>query len=539
MKIDKDYKPIYCKIVFITLLLSALILRLIFLGYSTLFHGEAENAEAVAYVMPCLKQFSYHEALWRLWHIFTNLNNPLAYLYPVNFSLAWFFGLNEFTIRLNAVIGGFISCIIIYILTKRHSDQRTALFALALVVFNPFLVIFNRYGYVDSVQVALTLLGILCIDTYTKNRRRYLLILSAFCFSIGFLVKFNTIVFIAIALLLYHFYFKLKAREIGLVVLFSVFFIFLIFIDQTNELLSSIWKARSYVKADTDISGFFSQKVDMVMRDALIYAKAYFLIYAEFIFFPIAISLIFWKRIENKFFRFLVLFSIFYFVVLIFQGRTFYRYLQMGIITSLSAFAFPLSRFTIKKYQHAGIAFLTVFIIWSIFTHRTYISTQYHHIPYKYITERANELSGSGCILIYGRNSETEYYLSPTHNLLHDESKNPCIETVTGVDDFPIWANSVRKIQPTIATLLDPSVVNSDDIVIVSGMQMAGGDPSPRLRSADGKIQRIYRHELESVKGFYKEYLANDRLRKEYVLLEKIFLTNGSNEIAVLILRKN
>ena len=137
-------------------------------------------AQAVAYVSPCLSQFSYSEAMWRLWHMFTNLNNPLAYLYPVNFSLAWFFGLNEFTMRLNAAIGGFISCVIIYVITRRHSDEPTALYALTLTALNPFLIIFNRYGYVDSVQVALVLSGILCIDTYIRNNKRYLLVLSAF-----------------------------------------------------------------------------------------------------------------------------------------------------------------------------------------------------------------------------------------------------------------------------------------------------------------------------------------------------------------------
>lgn len=532
-------KHIDHKIALVVLLAAAFLVRIVFLGYSTLFHGEAENAQAVAYVLPCLKQFSYPEAMWRLWHIFPNLNNPLVNLLPVNSSLAWFFGLSEFNLRLNAVLGGLISCIVIYILVKRHSDQRTALYALALVAFNPFLIIFNRYGYVDSLQVALALLGFLFIDKYCDMRRLYFIMLSALCFSLSFLLKFNAIVFIVIALLLYHFYFKLKVREICLVILFSVIFILLMFIDQINVLLSSIWNARSFVKANTDIAGFFSQKFNMVFRDALIYTKAYLLIYFEFILLPIAISLLFLRRIENRFFRFLVFFSIFYFVALIFQGRTFYRYLQIGIITSLAALAFPLSRIVTKKYQHTGVVVLIVFVLWSIFTHRTYVSTQYHHIPYKYIAKRVNELSGGGRILIYGRNSETEYYLSPTGNLLYDETKNPCIEPVAGIDDFPKWADKVRKMEPTISSLLDSKVVRSSDIVVVTGMQMAGGEPVPRLRSMEGRVGRAYRHELESVSKFYKEYNTDNKLQQEYTLVEKIFLTNGSKELAALILRKN
>ena len=277
----------------------------------------------------------------------------------------------------------------------------------------------------------------------------------------------------------------------------------------------------------------------MMAYDAFIYAKAYFIIYAEFIFFPIAISLIFWKRIENRFFRFLALFSILYFIALIFQGRTFYRYLQIGVFTSLAAFAFVVRTFAHKRHAYAGIIFLTIFTLWAVFSHRTYISTQYHHIPYKYIAQKANELQGAGRILIYGRNSETEYYLSPTNNLLHDESLNPCAEPVTGIDDFPKWADKVRKIEPAISSLSDPKIVRSSDIVVVTGIQMAGGDPVPRLRSMDGKIGRAYRHELETVSKFYKEYNTDNKLQQEYTLAEKIFLTNGSKELAALILRKN
>jgi hypothetical protein len=49
----------------------------------------------------------------------------------------------------------------------------------------------------------------------------------------------------------------------------------------------------------------------------------------------------------------------------------------------------------------------------------------------------------------------------------------------------------------------------------------------------------MYRHELESVSKFYKEYNTDNKLQQEYTLIEKIFLTNGSKELAALILRKN
>ena len=58
------------------LLTAAAVLRLGYLGYSTFYHGEAEFAEVIAYVLPCLKRLSFPEALWRQWHLFVLHGNP-------------------------------------------------------------------------------------------------------------------------------------------------------------------------------------------------------------------------------------------------------------------------------------------------------------------------------------------------------------------------------------------------------------------------------------------------------------------------------
>lgn len=527
------------KIILVVLFLSAILLRTIFLGYMTLSHGEAENGEVIAYVLPYLTHLSYPEAMWRLLHMFPiNVNPFMHFQYPFSFSFVWFFGLNEWALRLTAALGGLLSLIIIYVLVKRHADRITALFAMALVAFNPFLIAFNRFEWNDSMQVTLTLLGLLFIDKYCDNRRMLFLILSAICFSLSFLVKFNAIVFVPVILFLYYLYFRLKLGEIGLIVMISVGFIFVLFIDQTDELFASILHARGYVEANIDNDAFFLKRIDIILHSIFFYFKAH-LKYFELTLFPIIICLLFWKKVQNKFFRFLILFSILYFLAIVFQGRTFNRYLQIGIFMTSASFAFILRRFAEKKHFYFGFAFLVIFVLWSFFVHRSYISTQYHHIPYAYINKRANEMRDGGRILIYGRNSESEYYLSPTHNLMYDETKSPYLSKDTRIDDFPEWTDVVRKILPTRATLLDSTIVSSGDIVVITGMQMLYGEPSPRWHGYNGKGFRVYCHGLELPNNFYNNYINDHELQKLFEIKEKVFLTNNSNHLAALILRKN
>lgn len=527
------------KIIAFVLFLSAVFLRTLFLGYSTLWHGEAENAEVTAYVLPYLTHLSYPEAMWHLLHMFpVNVNPFQHFLYPFSFSFVWFFGLNEWTIRLTAALGGSLSSVITYFLVKRHADRVTALFAMAMVAFNPYLIAFNRFGWNDSMQVALTLLGLLLVDKYCHKRSVIFLVLSAICFSWSFMVKFNAIVFIPTILGLYYYFYKLRLREIVLIVLISIGLIFVLFVDQTDELFASIMRARGYVGANIESTTMLSHRINKLLLDVFFYIKAY-LKYFEFTLFPIIVCLVFWKKIENKFFKFLILFSVIYFATLFIQGRTFFRYLQIGILFTMIAFAFPMRKYATKRSYYLGYIFLLLFVLWSLFVHRSYIDTQYRHIPYKYINVRANELCGSGRILIYGRNSESEYYLSPTHNLMYDESKSPYNGSETRIDDFPAWADTVRKIPPTRATLLDSDIVHSGDIVIVTGMQMLGGEPSPRWFGYNGKGFRVYCHSLELPNNFYNNYINDHELQKLFEIKEKVFLSNGSDKLAGLILRKN
>jgi hypothetical protein len=225
--------------------------------------------------------------------------------------------------------------------------------------------------------------------------------------------------------------------------------------------------------------------------------------------------------------------------MIIIQGRPFFRYLQAGVIAISAGLAFPLRKFAIKKYYYSGFIALVILLILSLFIHQSYISALSHHIPYKYIAKRANELRGNGRILIYGSNSETDYYLSPTGNYQHDEFVNPCQARITRyVPDYEVMFDSVLKIPPVESILFDLETVHSGDILVVSGMQMVGGEPAPRLHGYDGRGFKIYRHGLETPKEFYKRFMMSKKMQDNFVILEKIYLTNGSNELAALILRK-
>ena len=117
------------------LFLTALFLRVIFLGYSPLNHTESENALNAGVVLDCFEKLSWIDGLWKLWHTFLNTNNPLMQAIIFNVPIAAIFGLNELSVRLNAVIGGFFSLLFVYFLIKRYADRTTAVFALILLTF--------------------------------------------------------------------------------------------------------------------------------------------------------------------------------------------------------------------------------------------------------------------------------------------------------------------------------------------------------------------------------------------------------------------
>lgn len=526
----------------ITIFLIAIFTRFAFLGYSALNHTEAENAINAGFVLSYFKSVPFLQGLYRLWHTFLNTNNPFMQGIIFNTPLGALLGLDAFSIRLNAAVGGMISLVIIYILVRRHADRLTALFALTLLTFNPFLITFNRFGHSDSLQIGFLLGGILFLDIFSSGLKPKLihLILSSMLFSIAFLLKYNGIVIVILILAVYHFIFRLKLKYIFTILILISAFSALLFIDQLGKFTTSLRNSLGYAGINLELS------VPTILLDKFkrFLSGIYYLLrghalYFEYTIMPLFISLLFWKKIKNKLFRFMLFFGIIYFGYLFFQGRGFYRYFQIGVIAASTAFAFLLARFAGRKHFYFGTLFLTLSVFWSIISHCTYINSQYYHIPYKDIVKISKNLVGEGnSIILYGRNAETEFYFSPDGTLLYDGTRDPAIDDVILIDKYGTWRDDIKKIRPTINNILNPEIVSPGDIVVVCGKQMDGGEPALRLHGYDGRGFRIYRHELKMPREFYKTFMMSKKMQDNFIILEKVYLTNGSKELAALILRK-
>ena len=89
-----------------------------------------------------------------------------------------------------------------------------------------------------------------------------------------------------------------------------------------------------------------------------------------------------------------------------------------------------------------------------------------------------------------------------------------------------------------ISLVLVPSLIKIGDIVIISGIHFYGGEPAPEIYGYDGAGFRVYRHNLLQVSLFYNRFLKDENIQKSYEIQDKIFLSNRSNRLAALILKK-
>lgn len=407
------------------------------------------------------------------------------------------------------------------------------------------MITFNRYALGDSLQTAIFLLGLFFIDRFLEKRRVILLVLCSLCFAISFLLKANAIIFICLAMFLYYVYLRLRLRDIGIILVGSIVTVTVPFLDQLNVFLPSIayWSEFPSLTGELKEGGIRELLMARILK-SWFYTRAH-VFYFEHTVFPLLVGLLFFKEIENKFFRVLLLFGILYFLALYVPGRTFFRYMQFGMIMTSAAFAFVLARFADKRYSYIGSALLVLFLFWGLVAHGNYFFSQYHHVPYRYIKQRIGELRGSARVLIYGANHEAGHYLSPTSYLWFVEAVDPCRVPVTfSSAEFSERSHGVQTIPADLSVLLDPNAVRRGDLLLVAGTQMSGGEPNPlSLGIKKWGITlwgiRQYGHGyLKDVRAFYEEYKGNKRLQDQYVLLEKVYLSNGSDELAALILKK-
>jgi len=110
--------------------------------------------------------------------------------------------------------------------------------------------------------------------------------------------------------------------------------------------------------------------------------------------------------------------------------------------------------------------------------------------------------------------------------------------------EFAERPHGVIKVPEDFNLLLDPNVVKRGDILLVAGIQMSGGEPNPLslgIKKWGVRLWGIrqYGHGyLKDVRAFYEEYKGNKWLQDQYILLERVYLSNGSDELAALILKK-
>ena len=86
--------------------------------------------------------------------------------------------------------------------------------------------------------------------------------------------------------------------------------------------------------------------------------------------------------------------------------------------------------------------------------------------------------------------------------------------------------------------LLDNNIVEKNDVVIITGLQLHGGEHAPNIYGYNGLGFRVYRHDLSEPNKFYNIFLNNIEFQNSYTIIEKIYLSNSDDKLSALILKK-
>ncbi len=119
------------------------------------------------------------------------------------------FGLNEFSMRLVEVFFGVSTVLVVYLLTKKHFDEKTAIIASLLLTLTPLHVVYSRFAYTDVMMLFFIMASILMTE-YSFDVKGYKYpILAGFLASLAFLTKYYAL----IVLVPYHMIFFLRSGE--------------------------------------------------------------------------------------------------------------------------------------------------------------------------------------------------------------------------------------------------------------------------------------------------------------------------------------
>src|SRR3989344_1910052 len=143
--------------------------------------------------------------------IISTHSNPPLFFYLTDFAFD-LFGYSSFSSRLLPLIGGTLLIVVVFLITKRLTDDRSALFAAFLATLANFLV---RMTFTEQSLLVFFFLfsGIYAGMIYLDNRKLLWLITSGIFFGLGLLTKYNAPFFIFSFLLYALFYVKMVKKE--------------------------------------------------------------------------------------------------------------------------------------------------------------------------------------------------------------------------------------------------------------------------------------------------------------------------------------
>lgn len=167
------------KIFLITILISAFLLRFVYLSQPNFFFDESIGAEEVENVKQGIP-------------ISFTKSHALDYLkvFP------YIFKVNEFTMRIYSVITGTLLVLLVYFLGKNLYNKKCGIVAALLLAVCPLHVIYSRFTFLDIPQSLFLIGAILLAEKSFENWIS--MVFSAILFSFAFIIKPNSIIIWAI-----------------------------------------------------------------------------------------------------------------------------------------------------------------------------------------------------------------------------------------------------------------------------------------------------------------------------------------------------
>lgn len=252
-------------------------------------------------------------------------------------------GVSEFSVRLNSALFGILTILLVYNIANLWFGKKTALLASFLLAINPLHVIYSRIAFNDVIQTFLAIASILTMEFVILNKikekyKKLLVVISGILFGMSFLIKYNSLVILAL-------YWIFNIRRIKYLIRFSLSaFLFVIgtifatggashLVYLANSLL--FWASFQYTQVLAPFYYYFFVLFDSL--SPLIY-----------VLFPLSILLLLFYKKKTRNDYLLLFLTITYIAIITMQTRRNSRYL----ILVMPFIILLLSRFTMVVFQY-------------------------------------------------------------------------------------------------------------------------------------------------------------------------------------------